>query len=278
MTTYKVIKGTFHVKGYSPDGDSIRFRALNPAHWNYFAWSSQNKKRQTRKQLRLEAIDALETHYQGYHQPGAFALAALEEMLGHLGIENVRYSLSVTKIVNASDGVPGYIASSQLDNFQRPVSFAFPDTDTLVDGEELDSHDLPLKESINYQLAAKGLVYPTFYTGLDREVINELRRVVRSARRRSRGLWAIDRTKGFTMWDTSTIQKDVIIMPKLFRRFVSFFLRRSEMAEFIPYTKKNKDKVIIYSSGDETSLDTLINADGNHYGLTVLPEDMIFKP
>jgi len=277
MTTYKIIKGIFHVKGYSPDGDSIRFAALNRAHWNYFKWSSQRKKKQTRKQLRLEAIDALETHYQGYHQPGSFALAALEEMLGLLGVGNILYSLSVTKIVKADDGVPGFIASAQLDNFQRPVSFAFPGNATLVDGAELDSHDLPLKESINYQLAAKGLVYPTFYTGLDRELINDFRRVVRSARRRSRGLWAIDRTEGFTMWDTSTIQQDVIIMPKLFRRFVSFFLRRSDMSEFVPYIRK-KDRVIMYDSGDTTTLDTLIKVDGNRYGLTVPPEDLIFKP
>lgn len=33
---YKVIAGTFHVKGYAPDGDSIRFQANDPAHWAFF--------------------------------------------------------------------------------------------------------------------------------------------------------------------------------------------------------------------------------------------------
>jgi hypothetical protein len=31
--SFRVIKGTFHVVGYSPDGDSIRFKAVNEANW-----------------------------------------------------------------------------------------------------------------------------------------------------------------------------------------------------------------------------------------------------
>ena len=31
MAQYKVIAGTFHVKGFQPDGDSIRFQANNQA-------------------------------------------------------------------------------------------------------------------------------------------------------------------------------------------------------------------------------------------------------
>ena len=30
---FTVIEGTFHTVGRSPDGDSLEFRALNPAHW-----------------------------------------------------------------------------------------------------------------------------------------------------------------------------------------------------------------------------------------------------
>ena len=31
MTQYKVIAGGFHIKGFQPDGDSIRFQATNQA-------------------------------------------------------------------------------------------------------------------------------------------------------------------------------------------------------------------------------------------------------
>ncbi len=30
---FYLIKGTFHIEGYSPDGDSVRFRADNKEHW-----------------------------------------------------------------------------------------------------------------------------------------------------------------------------------------------------------------------------------------------------
>jgi hypothetical protein len=106
MTQFKVIHGTFHVKGYQPDSDSIRFKAENPAHWDSFQWNSANKKKAAKKQLRIEAIDALETHYAGYHQPRPFALAALERLLKLLGIAYTEYSLSLTTIVNADDAKP----------------------------------------------------------------------------------------------------------------------------------------------------------------------------
>jgi hypothetical protein len=79
MNTYKVIKGTFHVKGYSPDGDSIRFVAQDQSHWDHFEWSSQSERNKKKRQLRIEAIDALETHYEGFRQPGAFAIPCLQK-------------------------------------------------------------------------------------------------------------------------------------------------------------------------------------------------------
>ena len=45
MNQFQIIKGKFHVKGYQPDGDSIRFEAENPAHWDAFAWDSARKKK-----------------------------------------------------------------------------------------------------------------------------------------------------------------------------------------------------------------------------------------
>jgi hypothetical protein len=58
MAQYKVIAGTFHVKGFQPDGDSIRFQAVNPANWEFFLWPSELDKISKKKQLRIESIDA----------------------------------------------------------------------------------------------------------------------------------------------------------------------------------------------------------------------------
>jgi hypothetical protein len=125
MAEYKVIAGTFHVKRYEPDGDSIRFKANNPVNWDFFAWPAGLSK-SGMKQLRIEAIDAMETHYDGYHQPRPFALAALESLLELLDIKSVTYSIGVTQIVDATDGKPGFIAAGSTDRFGRPVSYLFP--------------------------------------------------------------------------------------------------------------------------------------------------------
>ncbi|OQY81282.1 MAG: hypothetical protein B6D40_11295, partial [Anaerolineae bacterium UTCFX3] len=162
MSQFTIIKGRFHVKGYQPDGDSIRFEADNPALWDAFQWDSASKKKAAKKQLRIEAIDALETHYEGYHQPRPFAIAALERLLKLLGIENVRYSLNVATIVDADDAQPGFIATDGLDRYDRPISLLFPASAKLTDGSLLTSDRLPLEKSVNYLLAREGLVYPTF--------------------------------------------------------------------------------------------------------------------
>jgi endonuclease YncB( thermonuclease family) len=275
---YKVIKGIYHVKGYSPDGDSIRFEANDDSNWDFFEWKSTYKKKQRKKQLRIEAIDALETHYDGKSQPRSFAVAALEHLLGLLGISGVEYSLSITRIVEAQDQAPVAIITAGLDVYDRPICFAFSEMGGLEDGDEISAAELPLFDSINYQLARDGLVYPTFYDGMDRQIMAEIRLVVSEARADSRGIWAIDRTGGFTLWNTHTIQQDVIIMPKLFRRFIAFFDRRSQFEAFPDYLKDNKDPVIFFSDGTKSDLGELLAQDGRTYGLTVKPEDIIFRP
>ena len=235
MPTYKVIKGVYRVKNYSPDGDSIRFEADEASHWDFFEWRSERKRVSRRKQLRIEAVDALETHYQGYSQPGAFAVAALERLLGLLGIRNVEFSLSVTRIIKADDQTPGFIVSAGLDAFDRPICFAFPDVTALTaltDGDDIEVDHIPLDKSINYRLTRDGLVYPTFYSGMEDTIINKFRRAIKRARRDSRGVWAVDRTNDFTLWNTRTVQEDIVIMPKLFRRLVAFFVRRASFEDF----------------------------------------------
>jgi endonuclease YncB( thermonuclease family) len=58
-----LIQGTFHVVGYSPDGDSIRFRASNFANWDLLGPGIREINSRQHMQLRLQGIDALETHY-----------------------------------------------------------------------------------------------------------------------------------------------------------------------------------------------------------------------
>ena len=58
-----LIKGTFHVVGYSPDGDSIRFKATNFVNWNLLDPGPRSINAKQHMQLRFKGIDALETHF-----------------------------------------------------------------------------------------------------------------------------------------------------------------------------------------------------------------------
>lgn len=160
MPQYKIVAGTFHVKGFQPDGDSIRFQANKPEHWDFFQWETEADKAAKKKQLRVESIDALETHYEGYHQPRPFALAALESLLELLNINSVTYSLSVTQIVDADDGKAGFIASATTDRFGRPVSYIFPKNAKLTDGAIMDQPPCPSKTRSIFSSRARDWCIP----------------------------------------------------------------------------------------------------------------------
>jgi len=278
MTRYKVIAGTFHIKGFQPDGDSIRFQAANPSNWDFFKWGTAADKAAKKKQLRVEAIDALETHYEGYHQPRAFALAALEALLEILRIDSVTYSLSLTQVVDANDGKTGFIASASIDRFGRPVSYVFPKNVRLTDGAVMDSSELPVEDSVNFQLAREGLVYPTFYTATDRVFAEKIRAVVARARATKRGIWSIDRTSDFTLLDIRTLQEDNLIFPKLFRRLVGFYENYSDFNKLEEYMKKQRDNLVLWDGAKKKSLADLMTFEGRRIRMSTPVEDILFSP
>lgn len=277
MAKSKVIKGVFHVQGYSPDGDSIRFEADDPKNWKWtgFKWSSAAGQKRKRKQLRIEAIDALETHYRGVSQPGAFAVAATEVLLEMLGVRNVVFNLAVNNIDTADDRSPGSIVSAGLDIYDRPICFVFPGATDLEDGAEIEASEVPWRDSMNYHLLDRGLVYPSFYDSLDEGIREEFRKATRRMRKNCKGIWAVDRTMGFELWNTHTVENRVVIMPKLFRRIVRFFEARAEMSELRDYLDNIRDRVVILNTGENVRLENLIQVNGRMVGLTVLPEDMM---
>ena len=278
MAQYKVIAGTFHVKGFQPDGDSIRFQANDPANWDFFQWETAADKAAKKKQLRVESIDALETHYEGYHQPRPFALAALESLLEMLGITSVTYSLSLTQIVDANDGKAGFIASASTDRFGRPVSYVFPKSAKLTDGAVMDSASLPIEDSVNFQLAREGLVYPTFYTSTDRIFAEKIRAVVSRARKTKRGIWSIDKTPDFTLYDIRTMEQDILLLPKLFRRLVGFFEGYADFTQLGEYLAKQKDNLVLWDGTKKKSLAELMKISGRRIQMKTPVEDILFNP
>lgn len=275
---YKIIKGSFHVSGYSPDGDSIRFQADNQEHWDFFKWKQAKNKNREKKQLRFEAIDALETHYEESHQPRSFGVAALEVLLKMVDIDQVVYNIAITKITSAADGTTGFIASPALDIYDRPISLVFSGDTNLENGQELSASDLPLDSSINLKLLKLGLVYPTFYSSMEQELIDIFSKTTKKARSDKIGVWALDKTHDFTLWNKDTIQNDIVILPKIFRRLTSFFIKKSSYDELDNYLRKSRDKVLIRATGEKKKLYEIMEIEGRKIKFLEKPEDLIFDP
>ena len=120
--TYTLITGRYYVVGYSPDADSVKFKADNPKLWagletdNRERFIKNLKKENGVIMLRLQGIDGIETHFsppnvstpsalrkkikasslpepkKGHHrQPEAAGIAATDVLLNMLGVEQTKW-------------------------------------------------------------------------------------------------------------------------------------------------------------------------------------------
>jgi len=275
---FTLIKGTFHVSGYEPDGDSIRFKANDPAHWDKLAGPKVELNARKHAQLRIEAIDTLETHYKGEHQPLKFARAAMEFLLSGLGITNVQFSASGLRVTAANDGTPGYILSRTTEGKRRPVAFVFAGSTSEPDGSALNLTRTRLKKSLNYKSVAAGLAYPTYYEGFFPDLRTTMTNAAVAARQNGKGLWPDDRTTtGFKVAGMTAVTERYVILPKLFRRIVAFLEGGGSIAGFKQYLATHRDPVFELSNGHSTHLDTFVVVSGSKVRLTVKPEQLVFK-
>jgi hypothetical protein len=137
-----------------------------------------------------------------------------------------------------------------------------------------------MERCVNLQMTQLGLAYPTFYSSMGPELLDLFTNVARTCRAGLVGLWALDKTAGFTLRNISTVTDDLVILPKLFRRLTTFFLDCSTFEELPAYIKKSRDRVQVRSTGVKTTLDKLltISPDGRDIALTQPPENLIFDP
>jgi hypothetical protein len=274
---FTLIKGTFHVVGYSPDGDSIRFQADEPTNWSLLGGPPVSLNARNHAQLRIEAIDTLETHFGGRHQPAKFAKAAMEFLLKELGIEQVKFNAGGTRVVSAKDGTRGYILSRKVEQNRRPVSFVFAGDAEEEDGASVFLKPNRLEASLNFKSADAGLAYPTYYTGLFPELRRAITDAVRKAREDKKGLWPEDKTNaGFNVPNIEAVTETHIILPKLFRRIVSFMGDGGDIQKLKSFLEADPDPALDLRNGHFTNLDTFVEVSGNKVKLTVEPENLIF--
>jgi endonuclease YncB( thermonuclease family) len=275
---FTLIKGTFHVVHYQPDGDSIRFQADDSGHWEKLDGPAVELNARQHAQLRIEAIDTLETHYKGCHQPKIYAEAALKFLLRGLGIKALKLAANGATVVSAQDGTRGFILSRTTEGNRRPVSFVFAGTAPEADGASLDLTPARLRKSLNYLSVAAGLAYPTYYEGLFPDLRDTFTEAAVAARKANKGLWPRDRTmKGVSVLNLAAVTDRHVVLPKLFRRLVAYLEAGGGIEGFKAYLAKHGDAVFELTNGHSTHLDTFVDVTGHKLRLTINPEQLVFK-
>jgi hypothetical protein len=275
--SFTLIKGTFHVLGYSPDGDSIRFKAKDSTLWKRLSGPAVELNAQRHAQLRIEAVDALETHYQGFCQPQRPARAATSCLLSHLGIDEVVWNDMHSTVIKADDETQGFILARSTESNRRPVSFVFAGETEEKDGAEITLNESILKESYNYRLLAQGLAYPMYYNGLFSDLRLPLTEAVTSARADGKGLWPIDKTtRGFSVSGLTAITREEAILPKLFRRIVDYMGAGGRIDGFKEHLQKGCEPLVRISQVHFTRLDAIVDVRGDKVRLAEAPENLIF--
>ncbi len=275
---FQIIKGTFHVKGYSPDGDSIRFHADDVANWDLLKGPPPKRNAQDHVQLRLEAIDTLETHFQGTHQPLELAVAATDALLEQVGITGVVWNEQRTRVEEANDGTEGYILSRVVEPNRRPVAFVYSGPAAEPDGSEVFVDPARVQQSVNFHQTTSGLAYVTYYQGLFPDLRAAFTTAANQARLAGRGVYAKDRTNsGFLVTSLGSLEDEHVILPKLFRRLAAYLEAGGSVAGFREYLEDLAEEILILSTGHFTNFDTIVTVSGDTVRMTERPENVIFQ-
>jgi endonuclease YncB( thermonuclease family) len=274
--SFILIKGTYHVLGYSPDGDSIRFKADNPENWSKLMGIPPQLNEFNHVQIRLIGMDSLETHFLQCQQSVKWALSAANFLLKHLEIDGVKWNQEQNIIIEAKDNIKGFILAKKTDQHGRPLGFVFKGNIDIKDGEIFF---LPLElffQSVNYQSLLSGESYPTYYRGLAPTLRKKMTVAVNHARKQNLGVWKSDSTnKGFDVWDLFNEEKDIVILPKLFRRLVSYLETNQELEGFKSSVVKSEKVLILPAQTKKLFRDIIIQED-TIFKLSELPEDLVY--
>ncbi|MGW3318001.1 thermonuclease family protein [Streptomyces fungicidicus] len=281
-----LIKGVYGVVGSQPDGDTVRFTADEPSEWDLVGGGPGRAVEHNaagRATLRLDAVDALETHYGAnrVHQPLPFAHAARDELLSWLGFTDVQHRPDETVTGTTPDTVPGFVLTRGADVHGRCIALAGRGTPPGAGGREIDVDATVLRTTVNHHLLTAGLAYPTFYRSLFTSLRTEMSTAATEARDAGRGLWPSDvTTTGAKITGLSTLTDDAVLLPKLFRRLVDYLQLGPTvpLACFPAFLAGVGDRFSILSTGERcVGLHHVVEAtNGQTVRMTHPPEDLLF--
>lgn len=303
---YRVFRGALHAVGLKPDGDTLAFKPHDSAALAALPGPDGDPERvkfdadkNGAADVRLQGIDALETHYQpavsdprppgatppaGISKPSAgnhqqrldLGRGAVHSLLGMLGVQvsdadwhpwGYLRHVTVGGVVVATkfqENVEIVVVAGAVEREGRVLGWVFPASIALAEGAVLTETQLAalVKQSCNARLLAAGLAYPYYFMTLATALRGKLNTAVSAAQRAQRGVWAVDTSAAGVLVPTlSALHDSVALWPYLFRKL----LRSWRLAALRTY----------WSGGDVSSaaleaLDVgLLFTSGNPYVYTV---------
>ncbi len=275
MARLLCLRGELVVVGKSPDGDSIRFRPETPD----LVRTLDNGGRARASsdgtfQLRLDGIDAPETHYNGHAQP--LAVPARGALLTWCGFSDVRWAGNEVS-ASTPAAIPAAILAKLVDVNGRPVVFLLRD-DLPPDGEQAE---VELDGTANAVLLRTGDAYGTLYSSTAPELRDELRAMAREARTGGSGVWPEDASGGFVLASQDSIGPDgSLVLPKLFRRCTDYLRSRNAretLPEWMERMGDQQDDLVSVAGAAPVRFRTLISQAGDRISLDADPLDLVFS-
>jgi hypothetical protein len=277
------LRGELVVIGKQPDGDSIRFVPDTPAlidrldHAERARTSSDGS-----LQLRVEGIDAPETHYNTLAQP--LGDSSRDRLLALCGFTNVRHgtgSDAQTVIAATPERIAAAILSHIVDVNGRPVSFLLVGDALPPDGGDVPIDDALLQRTLNAELLADGSAYLTVYASLDEPLRTGLRTIAAAADDRGLGVWPLDASAAFTLATQASIGPGgALILPKLFRRCTDYLRTRTAgetLPDWLRARPDTEDDEVSVAGGPLVRLSDLVEQRGDEIALTAPLLDLVFQ-
>ncbi len=262
--TYRVFRGQLYAVGLKPDGDTITFlprdlagvAALPDADGKVGSVEFDAGKNGA-VSVRLQGLDALETHYQpavtevkpagvatpaapkpsvgNHHQRYDLSRKAAGALLGMLGVTitdadwhswGYLRRVSVGGVVvddRFQENVEVVVVADGADTKGRVLGWVFPGSAALTDGQILSEAELVavVKQSCNAQMLSQGLAWPYFYMTLASALRGKLSSAAGIAQRYGRGVWPLDHTRsGMSAATVTALNDEAVLMPYLYRKLL----------------------------------------------------------
>jgi endonuclease YncB( thermonuclease family) len=275
MARLLCLRGELVLVGKSPDGDSIRFRPDSPD----LVRTLENGARARASsdgtfQLRLDGIDAPETHYNGHAQ--RLGEPARDALLAWCGFTDVRWAGDQVSAATPA-AIPAAILAKLVDLNGRPVVFLLRD-DFPPDGEQAE---VDVDVTANVELLRTGDAYGTLYASTDAALRDELRAIAREARTGGLGVWPTDASGGFVLVSQDSIGPEgSLILPKLFRRCTDYLRSRNAretLPEWMERMGDRQDDLVSVAGAAPVRFRTLISQAGDRISLDADPLDLVFS-